>query len=607
MRAAAREAKMPETDSISDGSAVQRRRRAIVFADLVESVRLMHRNEADTIERWRGFVAQVRIDLAASRDGRLVRTAGDALLLDFDAAADAVRAGFAMHDAIAAQNTGRPPEEAMALRVGIHVAPVLFDESEAYGDGVNLAARLSTLAQPAQTVVSTAARDGLVDGLHARVHDLGPRYVKHLDEPVRAFRVDPIGGPERRQAHLPSAAIEEDLRPAVAVVPFAAIPEDPAHDAVGFAIADDVIASLSRHAGLRVLSRASTAALRRPQPDIALVRSLLGSPYLLTGHFYAFGDRVRLHVELCRSSDATVLWAGSAAAHIGALFMGEDQLVPEIVANVGRCVLAEELARARSLPLDSLASYTLYLGACGLLNSLVHADFMRAREILQHLVDRHPRLAAPHATLARWHVFRTVQGWADDPQREAAAAKEQALRAIEIDPGHACALATFGLARMSFDHDIDAARHSYEAAVAADPQEPHAWANFSAVHSHCGEHDAACASAQRALALSPLDPNRFLFEAFAAMATLGAERFTEAVAHAQASIRLHALHAPSHRLLVAALWLAGQQDEARAAAARYLSIQPTATVGKQWRVSRGTQPVWGGRFAEALRAAGVPA
>ena len=596
---------MTEPSKEPPGLGAQRQRRVIVFADLVESVRLMQRHEADVIDRWRRFAAQVREQMLPAMGGRMVRTAGDGLLMAFGTAPAAAAAAHALHGAIDLYNADRQADDAMLLRIGIHVADVVLDEFEAYGSGVNLAARLTSLAQPGQTLVSAQTRDELVDGLHAQIDDLGVRYVKHIDEPIRAFRLRPQGAQRDavRRLPLPSA---DDLRPAVAVVPFSLLPADAAYDALGHAMADDIIAALSRHPGLRVLSRASTAQLRGTLPGLPKLRELLGAAFLLTGQYYHFGARVRLNVELCHLESGEVLWTGNAAAEVDALFAGQDDLVPHIVANVSQRVLALELTRVRSLPMNTLASYSLYLGATGLMNSLVEADFMRSRTVLEHLVERHPRQAAPYAMMARWHVFRTAQGWSKNWRHEGLASQEQAKRALDLDPTNAAALSCDGLVRLHFENDIEGARARYLAAIDADPHEAHAWGNLASVHSFSGEHDAACTAADMALRLSPLDPNLFLFEAYAAMANLGAGRFDEAIKHAQSSIRHHAVHGPSYRLLITALWLGGQHADARLATARYLQIQPDAVVGAAWRAMKGLQPVWGAVQTAALSAAGLP-
>lgn len=586
-------------------ASAQRRRACIVFADLVESDRLMRRDEAAAIDRWRRFAAMARERWLPACGLTRLRLGGDALLMEFANAPAGLRAAFALHAGIESVNAGCAAEDLMRLRIGIHCAEVLADEFETYGVGVNLAARLAALAAPGQTLLSAVARDELVDGLHAQLEDLGERYVKHLDEPLRVFGAQPPGeaGAAAAQRPLPRTG---ELRPAVAVVPFAALPPDPEHDALGHAMADDIIATLARHGGLRVLSRASTAALRDLVLDPPTLARTLGADYLVSGRFYAHAGRVRLHVELCELRSAEVLWTGSAQADVASLFAGQDDLVPEVVGNISQCVLARELTRVRSLPLDTLASYTLFLGATGLMNSLVREDFQRAHGVLEHLAERHPRQAAPRAVLARWHVFHTVQGWAADRARETLAASEHARRAMDIDPGNPLALTTHGLAQMDFHDDPEGAQHSFRRALAGAPQDALSWVYLAAAHALLDEHDEACAAADQALALSPLDPNRFLLESYAALARFGAGRYEQAAEVARSSLRHHLLHAPSHRLHIAALWCAGRHDEARTATARFLQAYPDARVGKIWRKTGPRRASWAALANEALRAAGLP-
>lgn len=587
-------------------SALRRTRCAILFADLVESVRIYSEDEALAIERWRRFAEQARGPWLLAMGGRLVRTDGDGLLIEFSNAAHAVAGAFALHSGLAALNAAYPAAEPMSLRVGAHVAEITFDEHEAYGAGVNLAQRITSLAQPGQTLVSAAARDGLVDGVHARFEDLGLRFVKHIDEPVRSFRVTPAQPPRGVAVAAPVAPAAVDLRPTLAVVPFQPMAADAAHEALGHAIADDVIAAMCRHPGLRVVSRLSTAAFRDTSLDWTRLQPLLGATFVLSGRYYISGPRVRLSLELAETSQGHVLWADTVRADVQAVFNGQDELVPQVVREVASRVMAHELTRVRSLPMDNLQSYTLYLGAEGLMSSLVQQDFLRGREVLEHLAERHPRQAAPQAMLARWHVNNIVQEWSPDQTVDEQRGFEHALRALDIDASHPMALASAGLAHLNLKGDVEGARRLFQQSLGVDPQNAQTWAWMSAVHCYAGELDAAGAASQRALGLSPLDPGRYLFEAYASMVAIAAGDYAAAVAHARQSLRLHALHAPTHTLLVGSLWLAGEQDQARQAAQRQLKAFPLAAAGARTARGKGNQATWREHLADALRAAGLP-
>lgn len=583
--------------------ALTRRRCTVLFADLVESVRLFHDAECSVIERWHAFTLFVDSDIAAQHGGRLVRTAGDGLLMEFGSSAQAVSAAHALHTGLARFNLGQPDAAAFWLRIGVHVADVVSFPHEIYGDGVNLAARLASLAQPGQTVASTQVRQDVADGVHATVHDLGLRFVKHLDEPLRVFRLDPPGpgGPQR---HGPDAAA--DLRPTVAVVPFVAMPPDPDHDALGHALADDVIASLARHPSLRVLSRVSTAMLRMSAPDLTHVRDALGATFMLTGRFYVQGQRVRLSVELCELATGSVLWTGRTVGHVAELFEGTDELVPHIVTQVSQQIIGHELARARSLPVDSLSSYSLFVGASGLMNSLVKTDFDGARQVLEHLIERHPRHAAPVAMLARWQLFALEQGWTNDRQRAGVVTRELCERAIGLDPGSAAAHAALAQVCSNFEGKLQEGRELNARAIALDPSDAVALAQLSGTLAFLGEADAACEAVSECLRLSPLDPSRYVFEAYAAMAFVAAGQYKRAAIHARSSVRQHSLHAPGLHLLVGALWLNGECDAAQRTAQRYLALFPQAKAGPTSSRRLGAGLAWRQTFEDALISAGVP-
>jgi len=590
-------------DPFDAASALTRRRSAVLFADLVESVRLFQGCESRVIERWHAFTSLVERDLAPRHFGRLVRTAGDGLLLEFESSSEAAAAAHAMHAALSGFNSGHPESEWFWLRIGIHVAEIVPFPHEIYGAGVNIAARLAALAQPGQTLCSSQTRQDLADGVHATVHDLGQKFVKHLDEPLRVFRLEA----PTSNATAPAAALAtSDLRPTVAVVPFFAAEPGAGCDALGHALVDDIIASLARHPSLRVLSRMSTALLQWPLPDPATLRCALNASFLLTGRYHTNGERVRLSFELCELDRGAVVWTGRTVGNVNDLFEGTDELVPHVVAQVSQQILGHELSRARSLPVDTLSSYSLFVGASGLMTSPLKSDFEKARQVLEHLVERHPRHAAPVAQLARWEIFALEQGWLQDRKRSGELARDLCQCALERDPGSAAAHAVLALVCSNFESDLKLGRELNETAITLDPGNAVAWAQLSGTLAFLGEAEAACKAVQECLRLSPLDPYRYEFEAFAAMACIAAGFYARAVAHATSSVRQHGLHAPGLHLMVGALWLDGQHQAARRTAERYLALFPRARAGRTSSRRLGWGLEWRETFEEALESAGIP-
>lgn len=588
------------TSVSTDWPELRQQRRVIVVVDVVESVRLMQANEADVIDRWRRFVNEVRTQVLPKHGGRLVKSLGDGLLLEFESVTEAVACALTIQQRIAPINDGRDALSAMYLRIGVHVADVVVDDLDVYGSGVNLAARLTTLAGPGEIVVSAEVRDGLTDGLDSHVTDLGERFLKHLTSAVRAYRIaDPVG------VKRVEALTLDDLLPTIAVVPFSCMRNDQRHLAMGDALADDVIAALSRSSGLKVVARLSTNVFRRPLVSLPKIRSHLGAAYALCGSYSIEGDHLRLRAELCDTRDSKVLWADALTGSVTDVFQGQDSVVSTLVAEVSRYVLATELRRARQLPVSSLHDYTLYVASVSMLHRLSAADFRLARDLLEHLVERHPRSAAPLAMLAKWHFFRMVQGWTSSVELEAAKARGFAQQALSLDSGHAFALAIDALVMAHSHADLDAAQRRCSEAIAADPQEPFAWLVMAGLHSYSLDARAET-MALRAVELSPLDPAKFMFDVFVGAGKLACGKFDEAIAWARSSLRLNAMHLSSHRLLVIALSLNGMQVQARDAGLSLMTAHPDFRVNDYARRYPGRDMPHASAYMNALRASGIP-
>jgi TolB-like protein len=527
-----------------------------------------------------------------------VKSLGDGLLLEFATVAQAVGLARSLQ-ALLNKVCDKPPR--LAVRAGVHVADVLVDDLDIYGAGVNLAARLCTLAGPGEVVGSAEVRDALTDGVEAEVTDLGNCYLKHVQGSVRAFR---LSGPASAAAVDPERV---DLELAIAVVPFAPLDSGAqAAWALGDAIADATNASLARCPGVRVVSRLSCGALRQ-QPDILRAcREHLRASFVLSGSYRLDGQSAWLIAELSDARDGSVAWAGHRKVLVDEVFAGTDPHLGSMVGEITRAVIGAELRRMRGLPLPTLDSFSLYVGGLALLHRMRQTDFTRAREVLEALHERQPRHAAPLALLGKWHLFRMLQGWAPDRGAEGRMAHDQTRRALEIEADNALALAVDALLSSHADGDLVRARLRAEEAVIADPQETLGWLALSGVECYEGNGIAAAEHARRAIDLSPLDPKRFMFDLMLGAGELTAGDYRAAISRAQTSLRLNALHAPTHRLHTIALALGGELDRAREAAVELLRIDPSFTLGTFEARYPGRAHSHARRFVEALRQAGIP-
>lgn len=603
------------TTEDADWPALQRARRSIVVVDVVESVRLMQQHEDDVIGRWRRFVNEAVTQVLPPHAGRLVKSLGDGMLLTFDQAPHAVAAALEMQRRAALANTDRAPDERILLRCGVHAAEVLVDELDVYGSGVNLAARLAALAGPGETVVSAEARDALVDGLDAELADMGDCYVKHLARPVRAYRVRPPGAmsPVHAAAAAPVAAPAGLPRPdtlgaLVAVIPFE--PKGAAQDgdvrAVADLVADGVIALLSRVPQLRLVSRMSTGALKDRALALPELATLLGADYVLSGAYTLAGGRLVLAAELAEVQRGEVLWAERIVGSIDDLLVEDSQTLQRLAEAVQRGIADAQIRQARLQPPPNLRSYALQTGGIALMHRASGEDFHHAAELLTHLVERHPRLAAPRAWLAKWHVLRVTRGLVQDSTAEAAQALEHTRRAMDADPDCSLALAMQGFVRCHMLHDLDGALQTLDDATTMNPSESLAWLFKGVVHSLWGEGEQALAMVMRARALSPLDPLRYYYDALSAPAALAAGRYALAAELAESSLRQNSLHSPTLRALAIAQAELGELDAAQATMARLRRLEPGLTVASYLERSPAGPNETRRRYADALQRAGLP-
>lgn len=595
---------MPMVDDAYRADAqLQLSRRIIAVVDLVESVALMERHELDIVDRWRRFVSSVLDQVLPGFDGRMIKHLGDGMLLVFTGVRESVEASFALHRLIAEFNRGRTPEQAMWLRIGLHQADVVVDSIDVLGHGVNLAARIASVAGPGETVCSVEIREELTDSLGVELQDLGECFLKHIQAPCRVFR---LGPPSGRVAAPPSPRFQ-DHRPGVVVIPFDVVAVDPADAVLGHALADEVTAGVAGTSLLRVVSRLSARPFAGSSTPIVEIRRALGVSYVVSGRCNVQGHQLRLLVELTDARSGDVLWTHATRLTRDEVLLPTGGVVAEIVEQIGRHALEHEIGRTRSLPFHALDDYSLFIGGVGLMNRLSRPDFERSVEVFKQLSERLPRIAAPLAMRARWHVMRMMQGWAGSAAEEADQARAHARRAIALNPDESLAMAVDALVTAHVDSDLAAALHRATEATQVGPNDAYAWLVRSGLHSYMGMGAAADEAAAQAIALSPLDPARFQYAAYAAMAKLLRSDWSAAVEWADTSLRLNCLFTGALRIKAIALAMDDQVDEARQCVQKMLVIQPGFTVTEYMKRYPGRSSAHAADFAQALRDGGVPA
>ena len=577
--------------------------RTVLVADVVESVRLMQEDEAGTVQRWRGFVDHVVTHLLTGKDGRLVKSLGDGMMLEFPAVTPAVNVAFAMQFAIGHINAALPPERKLHLRIGIHVSPLIADELDVYGHGVNLAARLTTLAGPDEIVVSADVRDQLTPALDAEIEDLGECYVKHVQQPVRAFRVGAPG----EQPVIERGNLAEDLRATIAVIPFRPRALKASEDVLGQLLADEVISALSRSPEVNVVSRLSTTAFQSREIKLDDVSAYLRADYVVSGSYHVNGDRVMLKAELAETRTMQVVWTQSLKGSVAGIVAGDDPLANHLVTQACAAMMVRELQQAQGKAPQSLQSHTLLLSSISLMHRISPLAFQRAQQMLQVLIDRTPRLASPYAWLAKWHVLRVTQGWSGDAQADGKAALDNTKRALDRDATSSLAMTVEGQVNTYILKRLDVAEQFYAQALQSNPNDSLAWLLKGTLHAFRDEGKEAVRHTRQALKLSPLDPLKYYFDSLAATAALSAGQYERALQLSERSLRLNRTHASTLRVMITALCKLGRLDEARGFAGQLLALEPGFSVTRYLERSPGAPYKLGRDVASALAEAGVPA
>jgi adenylate cyclase len=597
-----RQAREPAWQTPVLAHCIERAVRAVLVIDVVESVRLIEQDEEGTIARWLGLVNHVETDLLAAGDGRLVKCLGDGMLLEFADSRAAVAIAFAIRHAAKRLNFGLPAERQMLLRMGIEISDVIIESRDVYGHGVNLATRLASLAGPDEIVISARVRDQITPVLDADIEDLGDCYLKHVQQPVRAYRVGPPGP----RPVIQSGFSLEELRPTLAVIPFAARDSAPEHRVVGEVLAEEMIRELSHSPDLNVISRLSTTAFRGRQVTLAEINAHLKADYVLSGVYRVDRSQIRLDAELAEAESAHVVWSRRYTDQISGILGGERELIGHVVSDACSAIISCELRRAQSQALPTLKSYTLLMAAITLMHRLSPQDFQQARNLLQTLSERATRQSIAHAWLADWHVLRVQQGWSDDPGRDAQLALQCTRRALDNDPQCSLALAIDGFVHTNLLKRFDIAQERYDLAIQTNPNDSLAWLLKGTMHAFMGNGTLAVDCTQRALKLTPLDPHRYFYDSLAATACNAAHQYEDGLVLAQRSLRANRTHTSTLRSLAVAQWQLGLEEDARKTVQELRRLEPTLTVARYLERTPAAPYSTGKEWSNALRKAGLP-
>jgi adenylate cyclase len=554
---------------------------AIVVADMVGYSRLMEADEAGTLAQLTAIRRELVTPKVEHYRGRIVKTTGDGWLAEFASVTDAVQCTVDVQEAMAQRNASVPASDRVQLRAGINLGEIIIEGDDIYGTGVNVAARLESLAEPGGICLSNSVYDQIQSILSLGYEDMGEQTVKNLSKPVRCFavRFEQAGGAYRGSAaRLPAG--KAAAAPSIAVLPFANLSNDPDQEYFADGMVEDIITALSRFTWLVVIARNSTFTYKGRAVDVRQVATELGVRYVLEGSVRKAARRVRITGQLVDAATGAHLWAERFDGDLADVFDLQDRLTEGVVGAIEPQIRKAEIERARRKRPESLDAYDLYLRALPHVYAMRPADNSEALQVLGQALALDPRFASALAYAAWCYEQRVVRGWPTAGKDDVQNGIKLARSAIATNNDDANAIATAGFVLVMLGRDYGMGLAAVQRALGLNRNSAivsilAGWANNFA-----GDLDEALTSFQRAQRLSPSDPGAFFFVTGAAMSHLLSGRYAEAADGAARSAAAYPDWDTTYWVLAAAYVHLDQIDKARAAIGKLLSLTPGATVAR---------------------------
>jgi len=579
---------------------VERRLAAILAADVAGYSRLMGADEEGTLARLNARRREFLEPTVAKHRGRVVKRTGDGILVEFVSAVDATRCAIEVQHGMAQRNIGVADEQRIEIRIGVHVGDIIIEEGDIFGDGVNIAARLESVAQPGGLCISEDAYRQVRDKLDANFLDSGERQLKNIARPVRIYEFYPDTSPAGKT---PASELARPDKPSIAVLPFQNMSGDAEQEYFADGMVEDIITGLSRFKWLFVIARNSTFAYKGRSVDIKQVGHELGVRYALEGSVRKAAGRVRITTQLIDAETGAHVWAERYDRSMDDIFALQDEITLSTVAAIEPSVRRAEIERAKRKRPENLDAYDLVLRATPLADTGMPDGASQALPFLERAISLDPNYALAHGQAAFCHEILYIRAGRREETRSAAI--RHAHSAIALGPDDASALVYGGIAIGLVEHDRALAQEVFESALAVSPSAAWAYLWGALILGWGGDAERAIEWGERGIRLSPFDPWITAALHGISMGHFLNGRYDDAAKAARRAIRSKPGFSISHMLLAAALAKLGRTDEAKAAAERVLQLQPNFSSTGQC-TGIGCVPILAVPLIEALRTAGLP-
>ena len=623
-----------------------RRLAAIVAADVAGYSRLVAADEEGTLAALRSHRTELIDPKIAEFRGRIANTAGDSLLIEFPSVVEALRCAVDVQRGMLARNASIPADRRIMLRVGINLGDVIEQDGDLLGDGVNVAARLESLAEPGGICLSRAARDQVRDRMEILLDDMGNIDVKNIPRPIRAFRVLPEGERPKVQrikavnarggfgilavvaaaalltlgavliwlepwqtkveaASMDRMAFTLPDKPSIAVLPFTNLSNDESQDFFADGITEDIITDISKVSGIFVVAPHSTRGYKDKDLRIGSVAEELGVRYVLRGSVRRAGGKIRVTAQLIDAIRGAHLWADRYDRDLEDVFAVQSELTRRVVKAMEVTLKAREQDRILQKHVTNIEAYDAFLQARSIVEVPTRENILKGEELFKKTIELDPSFAGGFAGLSFNHSVKARFGYTSSPQEEVEQALALARRAIEVDSEFAwshIALAGAYLANHEQDKAVDAMRQAL--AIQPGGYETNLFMSFYLIFA--GKSELAVKHAEIADSLSRVPTYRGLI--FLGMAYFQNRQYAESEAIWEKMIKSIGVveHDSFHVFLAATQAALNRMDAANTTVSRFLRINPDFRISN-WRY---LESVKSEEYRERLRKlavrAGIP-
>ena len=583
---------------MSDGR-VERRLAAILAADVVGYSRLMGQDEAGTLARLRALRCDLIDPRIAYHKGRIVKTTGDGILIEFSSVVEAVACAASVQREMLQRNLVIPQDQRIEFRIGINSGDVIVEGDDIHGDGVNIAARLEALAEPGGICISGIVHDQVYGRLEVIFDDTGDQNLKNIARPVRVYSLR-TGLIEVSPTATPTLSLPD--KPSLAVLPFQNMSGDPEQEYFADGVVEDIITALSRVGWFFVIARNSSFTYKGKSVDIKQVSRELGVRYVLEGSMRKAANRVRITGQLIEAETGRHIWADRFEGALEDVFDLQDRITESVVGAILPSVQRAEIVRAHAKPTENLDAYDLYLRAVDRTVRASRDGTAQAVSLLRRAIATDRNYALAKSYLSFVFVYRSTLRFDEPGEWEEAVAL--AADAIETARDDADTLRLAGHALSHF-RQWERGKVALDRAVRLNPNSAQVLNSAGWGSLHRCEPDPAIDFFHRAIRLSPLDPEMATMLWGLAVADLMNGKNEEALSLLDQAIHESPNNIAVYRAQILALVRLGRAEAARDAVQKILTLSPADRISAQ-RGGPYRDAAFAQEMAEALRLAGLP-